>query len=123
MAIIKLYRAWINLISTGEAVTAYTSDKGYKRSSNGSVRTYAGGRTRNVSSAGTNGELTVKLRDVTQSQIDTLDAWREQTIQFRDHRGRKIFGVYHEVAVGDRKVTTLYDVSLVIQELTYNEAV
>lgn len=123
MAVISLHQVWINLLSTGESVVAYSTDRAYARASDGGVRKYAGGRLRNISSAGTTGQFNVKLRDVTQPQLNTLDAWKEQEIQFRDHRGRKIFGVFHALAITERKVVSLYDVSLVIEEITYNEAV
>lgn len=121
MAKLRLHQVWINLLSTGAAVHAYSSDRGRETSIDGEVRKYAGGRLRAISSVGTRGSFVFKLRDVTNDDIERLKSWYGQPVCVRDHRGRRYFGVYFNVAETERTDTTLWDASITVQEITYTE--
>lgn len=119
MASVTLGQVWINLLSTGEAVHAYSSDRGRATSMAGEVRQYAGGRQRPVSVEGVRGEFTCKLRDVTDMQIEQLKAWYGEPVCVRDYRSRVYFGVYWALTERERRTEDLYDVDIRIQEITY----
>lgn len=119
MAMISLRQVWINLLSTGEAVHAYSSDRGRSREQQGDVRQYASGRFRPVSVEGVRGQVVFKLRDVTETDIETLESWFGEPVCVRDYRGRVFFGVYFGFAEDERKDKTLYDLSLALHQITY----
>lgn len=123
MAKLQLRQVWINLLSTGAAVHAYSSDRGRETSVDGEVRKYAGGRLRAISSVGTRGSFAFKLRDVTDNDIEVLKTWYGKPVVVRDHRGRRYFGVFFAVNESERKDTTLWDASINLQEITYIEGV
>lgn len=122
MVALALDRTYINLVSTGAYVAAYTG-RGRSRSYkvDGSVQPFAGGRYRSIATEGTAGSQTFLLRDVTDAQIDTLKSWMSQLVLVRDNRGRKMYGTFYEVTYADRMMTGLYDVQLVVNETTYSE--
>lgn len=123
MAKLELRHVWINLLSTGIAVHAYSSDRGRETGVDGEVRKYAGGRLRAVSSVGTRGTFAFKLRDLSDADIERLKSWYGQPVVVRDHRGRRYFGVYFGLQESERKTKTLWDAALVLQEITYSEGV
>lgn len=119
MAMVTLHEVWINLLSTGEAVHAYSSDRGRVTGMTGDVRQYAGGRQRAVSTEGVKGQFTFKLRDVTDDDIELLKSWYGDPVCVRDYRGRVYFGVFWSLTETERGHIELYDVALTVQEITY----
>lgn len=119
MAVVTLGQVWINLLSTGEAVHAYSSDRSRTTSMAGDVRQYAGGRQRPVSVDGIKGEFVCKLRDVTDEDIELLKSWYGDPVCVRDFRSRVYFGVYWSLAERERRTANLYDVDIRVQEITY----
>ncbi len=119
MAMITLGRVWINLLATGESINAYSSDRSRGTGINGTVNQYAGGRFRPTTIEGVRGSFAFKLRDVTELQIETLKTWYGQPVVVRDHRGRVYFAVFFNLAETERRDTSLYDVALTIEEITY----
>lgn len=124
MASVKLARTWVNLVSTGEAVSAYTG-RGRSRSTSkdGDVRKLAGGRYRGVSSRGTKRTQAFMLRDVSPFDITTLEQWIDQTVLIRDNRGRRMFGIFYAVEYSDKMNPQYYDVTLNITEVSFEEGV
>lgn len=122
MASISLGQTYINLVSTGELVAAYTA-RGRTRTyqSDGKTEPFAGGRYRSITTEGVAGSQTFTLRDVTESQLATLISWIGETVLVRDNRGRRMFGTYYIVGYADRVTVGLYDVPIVFSEATYNE--
>lgn len=122
MAMVTLGKTYVNLVSTGQLVTAYTG-KGRTRSHSqeGDVQKFAGGRFRSISVEGLAGAQTFMLRDVPYSDILTLESWIGQTVLIRDNRGRRMFGTYFEVSYTDGPNENYYDVTLNLKEITYNE--
>jgi hypothetical protein len=123
MASVTLKRVWINLVDTGDAVVAASSDRMRERGIKGEKRQYAGGRYRSVYEIGKTGSFSFVLRDVSDADVETLDTWLGQLVQLRDHRGKKLFGWFTSMSIKERKTDNYNDVSIAIDELTYNEAV
>ena len=121
MATLILDRVWVTLVETGVSVSAYSSDRSRSAGMEGTVQRFAGGRQRAITSVGVRKEFSFKLRDLTETQIQTLEGWLGQTVVVRDHRGRKHFGVFFGYTEDERKVKTLYDVSLTLTNVTYQE--
>lgn len=121
MVAVILDRTFVNLVSTGETVSAKTG-RGRSREyqTTGSVEAFAGGRYRSISTEGLSGKQSFVLRDVTDDDIDTLKSWIGQTVLIRDNRGRRMFGTYYTVAYSDR-MSTYYDVQLDVTEVSYQE--
>lgn len=120
--ILYLQKLWINLVDTGQGVSAYSSkDKSLNRGVKGEVRQYANGRQRAVSSKGVKGVFQFTLEDVTQTTLNILENWLTQTVVVRDTRGRRFFGVVFEVSVTDRRNVNYYVVNLTLNEVTYTE--
>ena len=89
----------------------------------GEVRTYAGGRLRLVTTAGVARTATVTLPECSRDQINWLQTYVGNTVLIRDDRGRKIWGTYLKPRVSENQHNGSGDVSLVINEITYTEAV
>ena len=122
MPTLTLDRTFVNLVSTGDYVAAYTG-RGRSRSyrQDGGVEGFAGGRQRSISVEGLAGSQTFMLRDVTDDDIETLKDWVGETVLVRDNRGRRMFGAYFNVEYADRMTPGLYDVTLVVNEVSYEE--
>lgn len=121
MATLTLTKIWLNLLATGEAVSAYSSaGRRHQHATEGEVRGYAGGRQRSFTVVGESTTVPFELRDVTAVTLLTIRAWTGQAVQFRDHRGQVWTGVYFAQDVADRdNETTLHDVSITLRSITY----
>lgn len=124
MVALQLDRLWINLLSTGDAVSARTAP-GRKRTAevDGEVRVYAGGRLRAITRLGDRGTFAFTLRLVSLATIETLEDWQGRAVQVRDHRGQRWFGVFHAVLPTEHKPADLYDVAIELHTITYAEDV
>lgn len=124
MATLTLTKVWVNLLSTGDAVSAYSAP-GRQRSSaiDGEVVTYAGGRQRAKTRAGEKGSFGFVLREVSLTTITTLEGWKGKPVQVRDHRGQRFFGVFFAVTPTEHKQADLYDVALELRTVTVDEGV
>lgn len=90
----------------------------------GDVRTMANGRTRVVTRAGTPRTAQVSLEYLTRPDVDWLESHVGDLLCFRDHLGRKFFGVYFDVPVTEvQYVSDRADLSLSLTEVTHSEAV
>lgn len=125
MAILALTKVWLNLLSTGVAVSAYSSPgRRHTHAMDGEVRGYAGGRQRSFTVAGEGTTVPFELRDVTAATLLTIRAWTGQAVQFRDHRGQIWTGVYYAQDVADRdNEINLHDVSITLRSITYPDGV
>jgi len=133
---LALTQMFINLASTGAFVSGGAAvGRVEDNKINGSVNTYASGRQRAITTAGVVGTFTFQLRNVSRATINTLNAWINQTVQVRDSRGHRIFGVYLELSIEEvtmaqnswcaTKFDTLgaWHVTIVLLAVTYVEAV
>lgn len=88
----------------------------------GAVRTYAGGRRRSVTRAGTLRTFPITadvLRD--RLQLDLLRSWKGRLLLLRDPRGRKVFGTFYDLDVEENITTDLAFVALTLHEVTFSE--
>jgi hypothetical protein len=123
MAVLTLRHTWINLVATGEAVAAPTTGRSQSWDTDGDWRSYAGGRQRFIGTEGERGRFAVTLRLLTLAQVTTLRGWKAQLVQFRDHRGQRIYGVFRAVTPVEHKHPGLYDVAVEIGVITHTEGV
>lgn len=125
MGTLTLTKTWINLLSTGQAVSAYRADDDAEAYEvQGDVVTYAGGRQRSVSSEGVAGTFTFQLRLVPDADVTTLQSWIGQAVQVRDNRGRVLFGTYFAVGKKPWKDQLgTYDVAITLRTVTVVEGV
>lgn len=125
MATLTLDRMWLNLISTGAAVSAHTAiGRPVKYGKRGDVRVFAGGALRSITLEGAPTSWTFTLRDVTRAQIETLKAWAGLPVQVRDNQGRVMNGVFYDVDEIDRhNEPTLYEVPMTVNGVTVQEGV
>lgn len=125
MATLNLTAIWINLMSSGAAVSAQSAQgRGEGYTTAGSVRSYAGGRQRSVMTVGEAGSYAFVLRLVPRSTVDTLRTWAGQAVQVRDNKGRRFFGVYYALAISEWvDSSTVWDLAITLSVVTANEAV
>lgn len=124
MAILPLTKLWINRLDTGEAVSGATG-RGRSQSfaMDLSVRTYASGRRRAISTAGEAGEVPFTLVQCTLDQVTTLRSWKGISVQVRDHRAQKWFGVFGEINVSEYMRPDLYSLTFTLRLVTFTEGV
>lgn len=125
MTTLTLAKCWINLATTGEAVSAQREDDSADtRTVAGRIGTYSGGRQRAITQEGIGGTWQVSLRQVPYADTEKLRSWMGQTVLVRDNRGRKEYGVILEVPrSGWKEQLDTYDVALTLQLVTYDENV
>lgn len=122
MVAIALGMTYVNLVSTGQLVKAYTGKgRSHVFGQEGAVEKFAGGRFRSITVEGLAGQQTFKLRDVTYADLETLITWIGETVLIRDNRGRRMFGTYFDVPYVDGNDANYYDVTLNVTQVTYNE--
>lgn len=125
MATLTLAKLWVNLLSTGASVSAYSQPgrlATYEK--RGDVRVYAGGRLRSITQEGAPGTFSFVLLDVVRAQIDLLQSWAGLPVQVRDNRSRIFNGVYYHVDEAERFAEpTLYEVPITLNVITFVEGV
>ncbi len=126
MATLTLPKTFINLVSSGAAVSAYSGDdRADDFEVPGESRMYAGGRRRSIVGAGTIATYPFTLQLVPDADVATLRAWAGQLVQVRDNLGRRVFGVYRKVPATwlGKGSPVLWTVALAVDVLTFDEAV
>lgn len=124
MAIVLLNRLWLHdAANLADNVAIRVQQIDEEKSVDGDVRKYAGGRLRSVSSAGTRRTVEVELRLIERADVDTVKGWVGRKLMLRDPRGRKIFGVFHEVEVEEWPARDRATVTFTFEELSHSEAV
>lgn len=88
------------------------------------VRTYAGGVRRIVSTPGRQQSYAVSYRYMSRANYDALLDLVSVPVLFRDQRARAVYGVIAGVTGSEFAVSDLVeDVSFVVQNITYSEVV
>lgn len=124
MATLLLTKIFVNLMSSGEFVAAYSQvGRGYSTSVEGRVDTFGGGRQRAIAVEGERTAYPFTLVDVTPADVDTLRGWKGQTVCVRDNRGRRFFGVFHELSPVEVRDQDLYNVPIALQGVSTEEGV
>lgn len=123
MATLNLTRTWVNLLATGAAVSGATGrGRGESYSVPGEMRTYLGGRRRSITAAGEVGTYKFTMLRLPRVSVETLRSWTGQGVQVRDNKGRRYFGVYYDVDVGEY-LDAKWDVSITLSVMTQAEGV
>jgi hypothetical protein len=115
---------WITNPVTLASVQAFTTDSKEQNTLDGSVRKYAGGRSRVITSAADTRTSTMTFRAVSAADLETLRSWRGRVLLLRDPQGWRRWGTFLGVDVTRMyQVPPIYDVSLTFTDLTYVEGV
>lgn len=124
MATLTLTKLFVNLLSDGTAISAQSTSRSRTDDIDGEVRTYAGGRRRSVVSEGAATTFTFTMRLLTLTQVETLITWIGKTVQVRDHRGQRFFGVFYQVTPVELvHEPTLWDAQIEVRTVTVTEGV
>lgn len=123
MATLIINVLWINLVSTGDGISAPSVGPEFESGLNGEVRTYAGGRQRYVGVEGVAGQLERTLRLLTIDEVETLESWCGQTVLVRDYRGQHWWGVYSKIRRHAIKGSDKYDITFTLNIVTQDEGV
>lgn len=120
MAVLVLDRVWVNLLSSGAAVSGRTKPQRPSTFSvDGDVLTFAGGRQRAVTNEGEQILFSWTFVDMTLDDRDQLRVWQGLNVIVRDHRGQWFTGVYLQVDVTERETeASLYEISLSLRGTT-----
>lgn len=90
----------------------------------GSFRSYGNGNTRMILGAGQSRTQTLALRALTPAQVQTVKDLVGHTVCYRDTYGRRVFGGFLTPQIVNIAFSGgLADIGLVIQSVTYVEAV
>lgn len=123
MVTLDLTALFVNLLSSGDMVTAQSSDRNEVHSRISETKHLSGGRQRAITAAGEQTVFTFTMIDVPRSTVDTLREWAGQTVQVRDNRGRLFVGTYSSVPADEIKADPLYDVALSLRGVSAPEGV
>jgi hypothetical protein len=86
-------------------------------------RNYANFRTRLIIGSAQVTVQTLTLRALTAAQVALVQSWIGKTVLFRDTYGRRIYGSYTTTTTTNIPLTSLADVSLTLQTVSYTEGV
>jgi len=115
---------WVTDPTTGASVQAFKVDRKEQDTLTGSVRAYAGGRTRVITTPGDTRTSPVTFRVVSGPDLETLRSWRGRVLLLRDPQGWRRWGTYLAVDVSPTaKMQPFYDVAFTWTDLTYTEDV
>jgi hypothetical protein len=124
MASLLLTRVWVNLLATGAAVAAQSTERSREYKKKVEVRTYAGGRQRAVTADGAPTQFAFTLRLLTWTQVETLISWIGLPVQVRDHRGTRYFAVFDAVVpIEVPNESTLWDAQVTARSVYAAEGV
>jgi hypothetical protein len=87
------------------------------------AREYAAGRVRKISRPTRRQTIAFDCRLVDRSTITQLEEWAGRTLMLRDPRGRKAWGFYEQVEVGEHRWTERGDVHIDFEVISHVEAV
>lgn len=124
MPTLTLDKLWVNLDSTGQAVSAFSNSRTASYRSLGEVKQLAGGRQRGMKIVGEQGHYSFTILEVPTSDVDTLRSWMGETVQVRNDRGQVFVGIFFEVNPGEVvDIKTKYDVAISMRVVTAPEGV
>jgi hypothetical protein len=98
MPTLTLDKVWLNLLSTGDAVSGNSRDRAPVYENTGDVKQLSGGRLRAATMVGEAGSVSFTLLGVSEATLTTLREWKGETVQYRDSWGRLFNGVFLTVA-------------------------
>jgi hypothetical protein len=124
MTVLTLEDTVITPIAGGTALTINQYVESEAVNDSTSVRTYAGGVKRAVTTPGREQLLPVSYRFMSRADYASLVDLVSVPVLFRDQRGRAVFGVIAGLLAGEFSVSDLVeDVSFTLLNITYSEVV
>ena len=126
MAAVTLTDAWFNLAADlTQSITLELTGESDSSRRPVATRRYAGGRVRSITRPGTKAELSLDFQLASRADYEQLIDWLGQPVLYRDPRGRRLWGVFSEVAGRERPGVDvdIIDVNLTLIEISYDEAV
>jgi hypothetical protein len=116
---------WLTNPLTGVSVTAANPVRAGEASRNGSIRFYAGGRARVITTPGDVRTYPIVMQNLTDASLILLDGWRGQVVLLRDAPGWRKWGTFLDIKWNDVPGGggMVHDVTLTFSELDYSEAV
>jgi hypothetical protein len=124
MTILVLTKLWLNRLDTGQAISGASGrDRSTTYAMDGDVRTYASGRRRGVATAGVKTEVSRRMVSLDYATKEALISWLGVSVQMRDHRGNKWYGVFYAVEVTEYMRPDLYAATITLQVTTTVEGV
>jgi len=123
MATLDLAKLWINLLATGEGISAPSIGPTSTSGIDGEVRSYAGGRQRFVGREGIAGSFDRTLRLLTLAQVEQLESWRGQTVLVRDVNGQAWWGTFKRVTRTLVKGSGKFDAAITVELVTQDDGV
>lgn len=116
---------WISdAVDPTQSVQAFKVDRKKQDTKGGQFRDYAGGRTRIITTASDTSTSAVTFRSVSEADKNTLLDFRGRVLLLRDPLGWRRFGSYLSAdTVQTGKGLSLYDVSFMFTEVTFDESV
>lgn len=124
MASVVLDRVWLNdAADLSDSLSFQSSNRGDRERVGGSVRAYANGRQRLVSTATTTLTLPLVAVAVSWADVEWLREHAGRLLLLRDKPGRRVWGTYFSVDVDDRARQESHNVQIEFQRLSFDEAV
>jgi hypothetical protein len=124
MTTLLLTQLWLNRMDTGEAIhgaSGRTPSSSY--GIEGSVRTYASGRRRAISTEGLKVEIPRTMVALDYATKEKLITWLGVHCQLRDYRGGRWFGVFFDLDVSEYMRPDLYAATITLLGTTTTEGV
>ena len=124
-ATLTIALTWLTNPTTGVSVTAPNPVRSGGATLGGSIRPYAGGRMRVITTRADVRAFPVVMQNISDADLLLLDSWRGQVILLRDASGWRKWVSFLDLKWTDYPYNggMYHDVSLVAQEVTYSEAV
>lgn len=124
MTTLNLNKLWLDRLDLGDAIAmASGRDRSSVYAIDGSVRKYASGRMRAISTAGVKTEVSRRGIALDFATKEKLISWLGEHVQMRDHRGNRWFGVFYAVEIGEYMRPDLYAATITLQVVTTVEGV
>lgn len=117
--------AWLTDVATSVSVTGSFPTRPSTEVLAGSVRFYAGGRRRVITTASLTRTYPVTLQWLNDADAVQVAAWKGRLLLLRDTAGRRVFGTYLQVDFVDtyQAAGTRHAATFAFTEISYLEAV
>jgi hypothetical protein len=124
-ATLTITNIWITDVASSVSVVAASPTRDLTAALSGSIRFYAGGRARVITTPADLVTYPLALQLVSDTDAALLIAWRGQVLLLRDALGRRVFGTYLQVDLSDvtQGAEFWHNVSLSFTQIDYDESV
>lgn len=115
---------WLTDPVTNASVTGSVPARTGASALGGSFRSYAGGRTRIITSSADVRTYPLVIQGLDDAGLALLDSWRGRTVLLRDSAGLRVWGSFLDLTWNDFPgPSVIHDVTLVFRAISYSEAV